>query len=57
MLHILRSYNLPVLDLPLGYFDEYMNLTKRSQERDDEAFRQLVEEIVFFNVRKINLLS
>ena len=57
MLHILRSYNLPVLDLPLGYFDEYMNLTKRSQERDDEAFRQLVEEIVFFNVRKINVLS
>ncbi len=57
MLHILRSHDFPVLDLPLGYFDEYMNLTKRSQERDDEAFRQLMEEIVFFNVRKINLLS
>ncbi len=57
MLHILRGHGLPVLDLPLGYFDEYMNLTKRSTARDDEAFRQLVEEIVFFNLRKINLLS
>ncbi len=57
MLHILRSHDLPVLDLPLGYFDEYMNLTKRSQERDDEAFRQLVEEVVFFNLRRVNVLS
>ncbi|MEK6900970.1 MAG: Fic family protein [Nanoarchaeota archaeon] len=57
MLHILRGHRLPVLDLPLGYFDEYMDLTKRSQKRDDEAFRQLVEELVFFNVRKINLIS
>lgn len=56
MLHLLRSHDLPVLDLPLGYFDEYMNLTKRSQERDDKAFAQLVEEIVFFNLRKVNLI-
>ncbi len=57
MLHILRSHDLPVLDLPLGYFDEYMDLTKRSQERDDKSFAQLVEEIIFFNLRKVNLIS
>lgn len=54
MLHILRSYGLPVLDLPLGYFDLYLDLTKRSTKRGDKAFEQLVEEIVFFNLKKIN---
>lgn len=54
MLHILRSYGIPVLDLPLGYFDLYMDLTKRSTERDDKAFSCLIEEIVFMNLRKLN---
>ena len=54
MLHILRSYGIPVLDLPLGYFDLYMDLTKRSTERDDKAFSYLIEEIVFMNLRKLN---
>ena len=54
MLHILRSYGIPILDLPLGYFDLYMDLTKRSAKRDDEAFRYLIEEIVFMNLRKVN---
>ena len=54
MLHILRSYDLPVLDLPLGYFDEYLDLTKRSQKRDDASFKSLVEEIVFFNLKRVN---
>ncbi|MBI2664492.1 Fic family protein [Candidatus Woesearchaeota archaeon] len=54
LMHILRFHDLPVLDLPLGYFDEYMDLTKRSVKRDDESFRQLIEEIVFFNLRRVN---
>lgn len=54
MLHILRSYDLPVLDLPLGYFDEYMDLTKRSTTRNDEAFQHLIEEVVYFNLKKVN---
>ena len=54
MLHILRSCGIPVLDLPLGYFDLYMDLTKRSAKRDDEAFSCLIEEIVFMNLRKLN---
>lgn len=54
MLHILRSYELPVLDLPLGYSDLYLDLTKRSTKRDDKAFQHLVEEIIFFNLKKIN---
>lgn len=54
MLHILRSYGIPALDLPLGYFDLYMDLTKKSVKRDDKAFRYLIEEIIFMNLRKVN---
>jgi len=54
MLHILRSYGIPILDLPLGYFDLYLNLTKKSTKRDDNAFRYLIEEITLMNLKKIN---
>jgi len=54
LLHILRSYGIRILDFPLGYFDEYMGLTKLSKQRDDESFQRLVEEIVFFNLKKLN---
>lgn len=54
MLHIIRTHGLPVLDLPLGYFDIYMDLTKRSTRRDDLAFQHLIEEIVFYNLKKAN---
>lgn len=55
MLHILRENKIPVMDIPLGYFDIYMNLTKKSKQRDDQKFQHLIEEITFFNIRKLNL--
>ncbi len=55
MLHILRSHKIPVLDLPIGYFDLYLDLTKRSTKRDDATFNILIEEIVFTNLKHINL--
>jgi len=55
MLHILRSYEIPLLDLPIGYFDLYLDLTKRSTERDDKSFKYLIEEIVLMNLKRINL--
>lgn len=54
MFHILRSNDIPVLDFPIGYFDLYLNLTKLSKERDDKAFQYLIEELVFFNLKRIN---
>ena len=54
MLHILRSHDIPVLDLPIGYFDLYLDLTKRSKHRDDEAFQQIIEEIIFFSLKRLN---
>jgi len=57
MLHLLRMYGIPILDLPLGYFDLYMDLTKRSIKRDDNSFKYLIEEIILMNLKKINNLS
>ena len=54
MLHILRMHNLPVLELPIGYFDSYLDLTKRSTRRDDEQFNYLIEEIVLTNLKNLN---
>lgn len=56
MLHILRSYDIPIMDLPLGYFDMYLDLTKRSTRRDDKKFRYLIEEIVLMSLKRINSL-
>jgi hypothetical protein len=53
-LHILRSHDIPVLDLPIGYFDLYLDLTKRAKQRDDEAFLQIIEEIIFFSLKRLN---
>lgn len=54
MLHILRSYDIPILELPLGYFDLYMNLTKLSKKRDDESFKYLIQEIALLNLKRMN---
>jgi len=54
MLHILRMHDLPILELPLGYFDSYLDLTKRSKKRDDKQFTYLVEEIVLTNLKNLN---
>lgn len=56
MLHILRSHGIPILDLPLGYFDLYLDLTKRSAKRDDESFVYLIEEIILINLKRINAI-
>ena len=54
LLYIIRSYDIPALDLPLGYFDLYLDLTKRSAKRDDKSFQYLIEEIILMNLKKIN---
>jgi len=54
MLHILRMHGLPVMELPLGYFDSYLDLTKRSKKRDDKALNALIQEIVLTNLKNIN---
>ncbi len=57
MFHILRGNSLPVLDFPLGFFDLYMDLTKRSRKRDDEMFAHIIQEMILFNLKKVNNLK
>ena len=45
------------MDIPLGYFDLYLDLTKRSKKRDDNEFQLLVQELVLFNLKKLNRLT
>lgn len=54
MLHILRSYDILIMDLPIGYFDLYLDLTKRSTKRDDEKFKYLIEEIILMSLKRVN---
>ncbi len=54
MVHILRMNGIPVLDFPLGYFDQYMDLTKRSKSRDDLAFEYLIQELILMDLRRLN---
>jgi hypothetical protein len=54
MLHILRKARIPILDIPLGYFDQYLNLTKKSKKRNDKALKNLVGEIILTNLKNIN---
>lgn len=57
MLHILRSHDVPLLDLPIGYFDLYLDLTKRSSQRNDTALKYLIEELILMNLKKLNKLN
>ncbi len=55
MLNLLRMHKMPLISLPLGYFDLYLNLTKRSKKRDDQSLKYLIEEITLMELKRINL--
>ncbi len=54
MFHILRNHKIPILDFPLGYFDQYLNLTKKSNERNDLEFEYLIQELILMDLKKLN---
>lgn len=43
----------PIIKIPVGFFDQYMNLTKLSQERDDRKFALLMKLIVLENLKMV----
>jgi fido (protein-threonine AMPylation protein) len=43
---ILLKYNIPILVLKMGCFDEYMSLTKLSKSRNDKKLTQLMHHIL-----------
>jgi len=52
--HLLHLKGIPILDIPFGLLDDYMNQTKGSKNRDDKNFAQSLGRIILFNIKKIN---
>ena len=52
--HLLQSLDIPILDIPFGMLDEYLNNTKGSKVREDTNLYQSLQKIILFNLKKIN---
>ena len=52
--HLLQSLDIPILDIPFGLLDEYLNYTKGSKSREDAKLYQSLQKIILFNLKKIN---
>jgi fido (protein-threonine AMPylation protein) len=52
--HLLQSLNIPILDIPFGLLDEYLNYTKGSKKREDDRLYRTLQKIILFNLKKIN---
>ena len=52
--HLLQSKDVPILDIPVGLLDEYLDYTKRSKNREDEKLFGHLQKVILFNLKKIN---
>lgn len=49
--HILRTQNIPILDIPLGLLESYIFSTKGAKKRDDKSLNQVLQQIVLYNLK------
>ena len=52
--HLLNSKDIPILDIPFGLLDDYLNKTKASSKRNDQDYEKSLSRIILFNLKKIN---
>jgi len=52
--HLLRTQNIPILDIPLGLLEEYVFSTKGAKKRDDNKLSQVLQQIILYNLKMIN---
>ena len=52
--HLLQSKDIPIIDIPFGILDEYLNYTKGSKKRKDDKLYITLQKIILFNLKKIN---
>ena len=52
--HLLQSLDIPILDIPFGLLDEYLNYTKGSKKKEDDKLYRTLQKIILFNLKKIN---
>lgn len=52
--HLLRTQNIPILDIPLGLLEEYVFSTKGAKKRNDNKLNQVLQQIILYNLKSIN---
>ncbi len=52
--HLLRSFNIPVIDIPLCLLEEYIFSTKGAKKRSDKKLEQVLQRIIIHNLKIIN---
>ncbi len=52
--HLFLYLDIPILDIPLGLHDEYMEATKKYKKRDDEMLSLVLQKIVLYNLKSVN---
>lgn len=52
--HLLRTQDIPVLDIPLGLLEEYLSNSKGAKKRDDKKLSILLQRIILYNIKAIN---
>lgn len=52
--HLLRGKGIPVIDIPLGLLDEYLDATKGYKKREDDALSQVLQKAILYNLKIIN---
>lgn len=54
LFHLLNSKNIPILDIPFGILNEYLESTKASKKRFDKALTIALQKIILYNLKRIN---
>ena len=52
--YILRSQDIPIIDIPLGLLEGYLFSTKGARKRDDNELNQIFQSIILYNLKMIN---
>ena len=54
MFHIFQYYKIPILDMPFGLLDKYLENTKAYKKREDKELQKTLQMIVLSNLKSIN---
>jgi len=52
--HLLQHKDIPIVDIPIGLLDEYLDYTKGSKKREDNKLYRTLQKILLFNLKKMN---
>jgi fido (protein-threonine AMPylation protein) len=53
--HTLMLKGFPIISFPIGFMNQYLELTKLSKERNDKNFEIFMKQLVLYSLKQINL--